>query len=146
MTSIAHNHNTGEHCEVGKQEFTSSSLNTRISISPCVPEKAGWRLPCDWLSRWLKALTPMAISSWSRLTCFFAFLGPGAIISVAYVDPDNYQTAISSGASFQYKLLFMVLISNLIGIYLQVCRDGTMTITNLSILAQDTQQSEIPYG
>jgi NRAMP (natural resistance-associated macrophage protein)-like metal ion transporter len=49
-------------------------------------------------------------------------MGPGAIIGVAYVDPDNYQTAISAGASFQYKLLFIILVTNLIGIYLQVLR------------------------
>ena len=51
---------------------------------------------------------------------FGKFIGPGALISVAYIDPDNYQTAISAGAIFQYKLLFIVLVSNLIAIYLQV--------------------------
>ena len=56
----------------------------------------------------------------SKIWKFFKFLGPGAVISVAYVDPDNYQTAISAGAEFQYKLLFMVLVSNLIAIYIQV--------------------------
>ena len=55
------------------------------------------------------------------LVKFGKFTGPGTIISVAYVDPDNFQTAISSGAEFEYKLLFMILISNLIAIYLQVC-------------------------
>jgi len=57
---------------------------------------------------------------WAKFLRFFTFLGPGAIISVAYIDPDNYQVAISSGGSFQYKLLFMVLVSNIIAIYLQV--------------------------
>ena len=51
---------------------------------------------------------------------FGKFVGPGALISVAYIDPDNYQTAISAGAIFGYKLLFIVLVSNLIAIYLQV--------------------------
>ena len=51
---------------------------------------------------------------------FAKFMGPGTIISVAYIDPDNYQTAVSAGAEFGYKLLFMVLVSNLIAIYLQV--------------------------
>jgi metal iron transporter len=51
---------------------------------------------------------------------FGKFMGPGTIISVAYIDPDNYQTAVSAGAEFQYKLLFMILLSNLIAIYLQV--------------------------
>lgn len=61
-----------------------------------------------------------ANSMWSKIWTFFKFLGPGAIVSVAYVDPDNYQTAIASGGSFQYKLLFMVLVSNVIAIYIQV--------------------------
>jgi metal iron transporter len=64
---------------------------------------------------------PSESHTWtSRIWKFFKFLGPGAVISVAYIDPDNYQTAISAGASFQYKLLFMVLVSNLVAIYFQV--------------------------
>jgi hypothetical protein len=51
---------------------------------------------------------------------FVKFMGPGAIISVAYIDPDNFQTAISAGAQFKYKLLFMILLSNIIAVYLQV--------------------------
>jgi len=54
------------------------------------------------------------------LVKFGKFVGPGTIITVAYIDPDNFQTAVSSGAQFKYKLLFMVLVSNLIAIYLQV--------------------------
>jgi hypothetical protein len=54
------------------------------------------------------------------LVKFGKFTGPGTIISVAYIDPDNYQTAVSSGAEFKFKLLFMILVSNLIAIYLQV--------------------------
>ncbi|TVY31808.1 Manganese transporter [Lachnellula subtilissima] len=65
---------------------------------------------------------------------FAKFMGPGAIISVAYIDPDNYQTAISSGA-LHYKLLFMILVSNVIAIYLQVClttrKISTAGFTNL---------------
>ena len=52
------------------------------------------------------------VSEVSRLIWKFAgFMGPGAIISVAYIDPDNYQSALQSGEDFQYKLLFMILIS-----------------------------------
>ncbi|KAF3765930.1 natural resistance-associated macrophage protein [Cryphonectria parasitica EP155] len=69
----------------------------------------------------------------ARIRRFCAFLGPGAIISVAYIDPDNYQTAISSGGSFQYKLLFMVLVSNLIAIYLQALCVKLGTVTGLDL-------------
>lgn len=48
------------------------------------------------------------------------FTGPGTLISVAYVDPDNFQTAIDAGAQFQYKLLVIVLLGVLMAIYLQV--------------------------
>jgi metal iron transporter len=51
---------------------------------------------------------------------FGKFTGPGAIISVAYIDPDNYQTAVSAGAEFKFKLLFMILFSNVVAVYLQV--------------------------
>ena len=60
------------------------------------------------------------------LVKFGKFMGPGSIIAVAYIDPDNFQTAVSSGAEFKYKLLFMVLVSNLIAIYLQVSSDQPM--------------------
>lgn len=63
-------------------------------------------------------------TAWAKFLKFFTFLGPGALISVAYIDPDNYQAAIAAGGSFQYKLLFMVLVSNIIAIYLQVCRSS----------------------
>ena len=51
---------------------------------------------------------------------FARFAGPGAIISVAYVDPDNLQSNITSGAEFRYKLLFMILFSNIVAVFLQV--------------------------
>lgn len=51
---------------------------------------------------------------------FARFMGPGAIIAVAYIDPDNYQTAVSAGVSFKYKLLFVILFTNVVSIYLQV--------------------------
>ncbi|KAH8817044.1 natural resistance-associated macrophage protein-domain-containing protein [Xylogone sp. PMI_703] len=64
---------------------------------------------------------------------FAKFTGPGAIISVAYVDPDNFQTAVSSGVEFGYKPLFMVLIANLISIYLQVLAVKLGAVTGLNL-------------
>lgn len=51
---------------------------------------------------------------------FARFMGPGAIIAVAYIDPDNYQTAVTAGVEFKYKLLFVILFTNVVSIYLQV--------------------------
>ncbi|KAI9648098.1 hypothetical protein NHQ30_002727 [Ciborinia camelliae] len=44
---------------------------------------------------------------------FAKFIGPGAIISVAYIDPDNYQSDLTAGAKFKYKLLSAALSTKL---------------------------------
>ena len=41
------------------------------------------------------------------------FVGPGLVSSVAYIDPGNWATDLQAGASYGYKLLFIVLLSGL---------------------------------
>lgn len=47
------------------------------------------------------------------------FLGPAFIVSVAYMDPGNFATNISGGSEFNYSLIWIVLWSNLMAIFLQ---------------------------
>ena len=82
---------------------------------PPEPRMQRYRRFCRELFTWKTVLQCGTV-----LVKFGKFTGPGTIISVAYIDPDNYQTAVSSGTEFKFKLLFMVLVSNLIAIYLQV--------------------------
>lgn len=49
----------------------------------------------------------------------FAFMGPGSLVAVGYVDPGNWATSIVGGARFGYTLLTVILISNLIAMLLQ---------------------------
>jgi hypothetical protein len=56
------------------------------------------------------------------LAKFARFFGPGMILTVAYIDPDNFQTSVSDGQDFGYKMLFMVFFSLVVAIYLQVSR------------------------
>ncbi len=49
----------------------------------------------------------------------FAFMGPGYMISVGYMDPGNWATDIAGGARFGYTLLFVIMLSNLMAILLQ---------------------------
>jgi len=53
---------------------------------------------------------------WFRL---LAFLGPGYMVSVGYMDPGNWATDIAGGAQFGYLLLSVILLSNLMAIVLQ---------------------------
>lgn len=65
---------------------------------------------------------------------FARFTGPGAVITVAYVDPDNLQSNLTSGAEFKFKLLFMILFSNVVAVFLQVSIEkhgrARVTVTN----------------
>ncbi|HEY8805610.1 MAG TPA: Nramp family divalent metal transporter [Clostridium sp.] len=47
------------------------------------------------------------------------FLGPAFVVSVAYVDPGNFATNISGGSIFNYTLLWVILWSNILAIFLQ---------------------------
>jgi manganese transport protein len=48
-----------------------------------------------------------------------AFLGPGFMVSVGYMDPGNWATDIAGGSRFGYTLLSVILLSNVIAILLQ---------------------------
>lgn len=53
---------------------------------------------------------------WRKL---FAFLGPAYLVSVGYMDPGNWATDIAGGSQFGYRLLWVLLMSNLIALLLQ---------------------------
>lgn len=70
----------------------------------------------------------------------FAFMGPGALVAVGYVDPGNWATSIAGGAQFGYTLLSVILISNLIAMLLQEMSARLGIATDMD-LAQATRNS-----
>ncbi|HEX3030471.1 MAG TPA: Nramp family divalent metal transporter [Clostridia bacterium] len=54
-----------------------------------------------------------------RISTLTKFLGPAFVVSVAYIDPGNFATNISGGSKFNYNLLWVILWSNLMAIFLQ---------------------------
>jgi natural resistance-associated macrophage protein 2 len=50
----------------------------------------------------------------------FHFVGPGWLISIAYVDPGNYQADIQAGSTSKYSLLFVLWWTSLLSIYVQI--------------------------
>ncbi len=54
-----------------------------------------------------------------RLARLLPFLGPAFIASVAYIDPGNFATNIQGGAQFGYRLLWVILASNLMAMLIQ---------------------------
>jgi manganese transport protein len=67
------------------------------------------------------------------------YFGPAFIISVAYIDPGNFATNISGGSRFNYDLIWVILFSNMIAIFLQSisAKLGIATNKNLSQLCRD---------
>jgi manganese transport protein len=59
---------------------------------------------------------PQSNKFWRKL---FAFLGPGLMVAVGYMDPGNWATDLAGGAQFGYMLLSVILISNFMAIVLQ---------------------------
>jgi len=55
-------------------------------------------------------------SFWRRA---FAFIGPGYLVAVGYMDPGNWATSLAGGSRFGYTLLVVALISNIMAIVLQ---------------------------
>jgi len=53
---------------------------------------------------------------WKKI---FAFFGPAYLVSVGYMDPGNWATDLAGGSEFGYKLLWVLLMSNLIALLLQ---------------------------
>ena len=74
---------------------------------------------------------------WGRR--LLAFIGPGYLVSVGYMDPGNWATDIAGGSRFGYTLLSVVLISNLMAILLQsLCvRLGVATGRDLAQACRD---------
>ena len=51
-----------------------------------------------------------------------AFVGPAVLVSVGYMDPGNWGTDLQAGAQYKYGLLWVVALSSLMAIVMQVAR------------------------
>src|SRR6266436_877590 len=76
----------------------------RAKIRPSLPEVFS-SLPVPTSATFLRKL--------------LAFAGPGFLVAVGYMDPGNWATDLEAGSRFNYTLLSVVMISNLMAILLQ---------------------------
>ena len=63
-----------------------------------------------------------------------AFVGPAILVSVGYMDPGNWSTALQAGAQFHYNLLWVIGLASLMAIFMQVisARLGVVTGRDLA--------------
>ncbi|OWV85036.1 Nramp family divalent metal transporter [Rhizobium sp. R693] len=81
--------------------------------------KTGWRHEREEASLsdvYRSVQTHKQGTRWRRIA---AFLGPGYMVAVGYMDPGNWATSLAGGSKFGYALLTVALLSNLMAIVLQ---------------------------
>jgi len=116
------------------------------SEASVVAERGGWRRARGEPSlREVWGSIPVTGSGWRRL---IAFLGPGYLVSVGYMDPGNWATALAGGSTFGYTLLSIALLSNIMAIILQAlcARLGFATGRDLAQACRDAYSTPVAYG
>jgi manganese transport protein len=88
---------------------------------------------------------PRGVSFWRKL---FAFSGPGYLVAVGYMDPGNWATDLAGGSRFNYTLLSVIMISNLMAILLQslAVRLGIVTGRDLAQACRDHFSAPVSFG
>jgi manganese transport protein len=88
---------------------------------------------------------PKSSGFWRTL---LAFVGPGLMVSIGYMDPGNWATDLAGGAQFGYLLLSVILISNLMAILLQflALKLGIATGRDLAQACRDHYSRRVSLG
>jgi manganese transport protein len=98
---------------------TDLSLKSPRDVAPGVFSAPGWRGAPNQPSlaeAFASVRTERSGSFWRKL---LAFLGPGYLVAVGYMDPGNWATSLAGGSKFGYALLTVALLSNMMAIILQ---------------------------
>src|SRR5438445_2152781 len=82
------------------------------------------------------SLPPASAGFWQQLR---AFAGPAFLVSVGYMDPGNWGSDLQAGALYRYGLLWVVALSSLMAIVMQViaARLGVVTGKDLAQACRD---------
>lgn len=75
--------------------------------------------------------------TWRKL---LAFVGPGYLVAVGYMDPGNWATDLAGGSKFGFALLSVILLSNFMAMFLQAlcAKLGIVTGRDLAQACRDT--------
>jgi len=84
-------------------------------------------------------------SFWRKM---LAFAGPGFLVAVGYMDPGNWATDLAGGSRYNYTLLFVIMLSNLMAILLQSLsvKLGVVTGRDLAQACRDHFSRPVTLG
>jgi manganese transport protein len=83
-----------------------------------------------------------------RMRTSLTLLGPAFVAAVAYVDPGNFATNFSGGASFGYLLLWVIVTANLMAMLIQTltAKLGLATGRDLASLCRERFPRPVTWG
>src|SRR4051794_1558839 len=83
----------------------------------------------------------------SFLRKLLAFAGPGFLVAVGYMDPGNWATDLAGGSKYNYTLLSVIMISNLMAILLQALslKLGIVTGRDLAQACRDHYSRPVSF-
>ncbi|XP_058097453.1 metal transporter Nramp6.2-like [Magnolia sinica] len=78
---------------------------------------------------------------------FLSYVGPGFLVSIAYLDPGNLETDMQAGASYQYELLWVILIGLIFALIIQslAANLGVSTGNHLAELCKAEYPKYVKY-
>lgn len=85
-------------------------------------------------------------ATWFRK--MLAFAGPGYLVAVGYMDPGNWATDLAGGSRFEYRLLSVILLSNLMAVLLQglASKLGIVTGRDLAQACRDHYSPRVSFA
>jgi manganese transport protein len=77
----------------------------------------------------------------------WAFMGPGFLVSIAYIDPGNFAVDLQAGAELKYMLVWVLLVATVLSLVLQSLssRLGIVTGRNLAQMCRDALPTRAAY-
>jgi manganese transport protein len=77
-----------------------------------------------------------------------AFAGPGFLVAVGYMDPGNWATDLAGGSRYNYTLLSVIMLSNLMAVLLQslAIKLGVVTGRDLAQACRDHFSRKVSFA
>ena len=118
-----------------------------MANSKAITPNSGWRSepPRPSLSEVHRTLVVPTSASFVRK--LLAFAGPGFLVAVGYMDPGNWATDLAGGSKYNYALLSVIMVSNLMAILLQALslKLGVVTGRDLAQACRDHFSLPVAY-
>jgi manganese transport protein len=106
----------------------------------------GWRRSrvAPSLAEVYRSIPVHGTSTWRKM---LAFAGPGYLVAVGYMDPGNWATDLAGGSQFGYRLLCVILLSNLMAVLLQglASKLGIVTGRDLAQACRDHYSKPVGF-